>query len=161
MYFHENFAADSGNIEKFNFHVATTCWGNFEESFTSNQLILGITCKGRSKSGTKHAGSTLLAYDGDGDGDKDLLIGDVSYDNLIYLTNGGTKNYADMISQDTLFPSYDTPVDVRFFPGAFLLDMDNDGLNDLVVTPNGRGTTENWQSTWFYKNKGTNPAPVF
>ena len=36
----------------------------------------------------KHSGSTLLAIDVDDDNDKDLILGDISYNNLVALMQG-------------------------------------------------------------------------
>ena len=99
-----------------------------------------------------HPGSTVLAYDNDGDGDMELVLGDVSFSCLNFLHNGGTPAKAWMTSQDTAFPSYDVPVDLPVFPAAFYLDMDNDGKNDMVVAPNNPTIGEDRKNVWFYKN---------
>ena len=38
----------------------------------------------------RHAGSTLTTTDVDSDGDLDLFVGDVSFNNINFLTNGET-----------------------------------------------------------------------
>lgn len=165
VYFHENFAADSGNLEKFDFHVATSCWGNFEEDFNSELIILDISCKGGieipKNKRNKHAGSTLLALDVDGDGDKDLVVGDISSTRLTLLINGGDSTYADMIEQHVGFPQGTQAIDMSAFPAAHLLDVNNDGIKDLLVSPNTVGSVENATSLWYYENTGTNDLPVF
>ncbi len=160
IYFHENFAADSNDIENFNYHLSSTCWGNFEEDLNSNVLNLNIQCKG-GKSGNKHTGSTMLAFDPDHDGDMDMLLGDVTYNNMIFVTNGGDSSYADMIKQDLSYPLNTTAIDLRIFPAAYYLDVDNDGRKDLIVSPNTFAASENWQGCWYYKNVGTSSNDVF
>ena len=83
----------------------------------------------------KHSGSTLLAIDMNGDGLKDLLIGDVDYPNLIKLTNGGTLDTARIIAQDTNFPFGTQKIKLPSFPSAQYIDVNNDGKKDLLVSP--------------------------
>ena len=66
----------------------------------------------------RHTGSTFLLLDLDADNDKDLVLGDVDYSNLIELVNGGDSDSAYMISQDTVFPSYNKPVNLMSMPAA-------------------------------------------
>ena len=63
--------------------------------------------------------------------------------------------------QDTAYPSYDTSADVMLFPASYIEDVDNDGLNDLIVSPNTTELAENYNQIWFYKNSGTNRSPIF
>jgi hypothetical protein len=66
-----------------------------------------------------------------------------------------------MVSADYNFPSNTTPADVQLFPAAFSLDIDFDQKKDLLVAPNANNVSENEHSVWYYKNLGTNQAPVF
>ena len=165
VFYHQNLAADSGNIEEFNFQLATSCWGNFEEDFDSEIIRLNISCKGGVKipknKSNKHAGSTLLAFDADNDGDKDLLVGDISSNHLNFLTNGGDSSYADMISQNLQYPPQTRTIDLTTFPAAHFLDVNNDNSKDLLITPNTVGSVENLESIWYYQNLGTTNQPVF
>jgi hypothetical protein len=110
-----------------------------------------------------HAGSTLLAIDMDNSGVMDLVLGDAQFENLILLMNSGTapNTNSPMISQDPAFPSNTTPVDLQVFPAAYYVDVDFDGVKDLVVGTNVRNVAENESSVWFYKNLGSNAAPNF
>ncbi len=112
---------------------------------------------------TRHTGSTFLLIDLDNDTDKDLLLGDVDYPNLIQLMNGGNPDSAKMITTDTLFPSYDKPVNLIAMPSAAYLDVDNDAINDLILSPFDPGLekSQNLHSVWLYLNKGENTAPDF
>ena len=67
------------------FRRTDRCWGKFTETGITNTLVLSDnpnTCSsgllGRVAS-SRHAGSTILTFDEDGDGDKDILLGDVSF----------------------------------------------------------------------------------
>ena len=68
-----------------------------------------------------------------------------------------------MVEMDTLFPVNDKPVHLFSFPCAFLIDLDHDGLNDLVVSPYdpALNTSDNFSSVWWYRNTGTPTQPNF
>lgn len=161
--FYENFASDSNDIEDFKFHDNTYCWGNIREAAFSNKVSLNQGCpKFMAKAkGNKHAGATILAFDPDGDSDMDLLLGDPTFSNIVFLENGGNKNFSNIVDQDTLYPSYDTPVDLRLFPAAYYLDVNNDGLKDLLFAPNTNIGAENYQGVLYYKNTGNSSGAVF
>jgi hypothetical protein len=46
-----------------------------------------------------------VAFDADGDNDKDLLLGDISYRTMILLTNGGNAEQALVTSQQVPWPA--------------------------------------------------------
>ena len=93
----------------------------------------------------------------------DLVLGDVSFTNLTLLINGGSapNTNSAMISQDNSFPSNTIPVNLKLFPAAFYLDVDFDGIKDLVVSGNAKNISQNETSVYFYKNTGANNAPNF
>jgi hypothetical protein len=45
------------------------------------------------------------------------------------------------------------------FPAGYYLDVDNDGIKDLIVSPNAATEVEDKNSVWFYKNIGQNDLP--
>lgn len=161
--YHKNMSQEMfGHSDSMIFNNETRCWGRFMESFTDNSVTLDTCLFGFATGGnSRHAGSTLLAIDLTGDGLRDLLIGDVTFTNVVKLVNGGSTQLAEMISQETNFPANDVSVDLTLFPGMFYLDVDKDGLKDLIVTPNSDNNSENFQSVWFYKNTGTASIPNF
>lgn len=108
-----------------------------------------------------HSGSTVTPLDLDGDNVMDLLLGDISFPNIVALSNGGGSSDSFMTSEDNAFPVYDVPVEVPVFPGSYYLDVDKDGKRDLLVSPNGRSLSQNFKSLWYYTNTGTDAAPVF
>ncbi len=113
-----------------------------------------------SRNGGLHAGSTLLTFDDNNDGDKECILGDLNFPNLIYLHNAGTNDdsYVDM--QDCNYPEYDVPALVQTFPTAFYLDLNNDDRKDLVSCPNITNGVD-FENLWFYKNTTSNDNPVF
>ncbi|MBS1581644.1 MAG: T9SS type A sorting domain-containing protein [Bacteroidetes bacterium] len=188
--YHKNLSMELyGTCDSLRYMVRNRCWGYFSENLNNNSVTLHNPCMFNvtdpelpvqvehrrhllqaaldggdalaEEARAAHVGSTLTPIDLDGDGDKDLLLGDVLYDNLTALINGGTVDSAYMVSQDTLFPLYDTPVHLDIFPAAFYEDVDNDGKRDLIVAPNYPSLSENAHGILYYTNTGTDAAPVF
>ncbi len=150
------------------FELIDECWGGFFEAGITEEVDLApnpgecVTVQGADLAVSfRHAGSTLLTLDGDGDGDKELILGDLSFGNLNYLTNGGACGQDWMSEQDPDFPSYDQPLELPIFPAAFHLDLNNDGKRDLAVAPNSEQSSEDIQNLWWYENIGTDQEPVF
>ncbi len=117
----------------------------------------------RNSSFQKHTGSTMLAIDLNGNGLKDLVLGDVDFPNLIALYNGGTSDTAFIVAFDTLFPSGNNPVNLFDFPVPSYVDVDHDGLKDLLVSSFDPqpAVPNNYQSVWFYRNTGSSYLPKF
>jgi hypothetical protein len=171
---HKNLSMEKYGIPDSLDYIKTTfCWGYFAENDESNIIYLdtcmgGKNCtlkntKNEKIRNTRHTGSTFLLLDLDGDDDKDLVLGDVDYPILIELINGGTVDSAHIISQDTLFPSYNKPVNLFSMPVAAYIDVDNNGINDLIVSAFDPGleTSRNKRSVKLYSNSGANNYPYF
>lgn len=157
---HEGLTQDS-----LNFAMNTTCWGRFEEDLATNDLTLN-GCQGVQKmeftqktSGSAHAGSTVLAINLNGDSLMDVLLGDVSFTNLVAAFNGGHVDSAYMSSKDTLYPT-SLPTNIEYFPAAFYEDVNFDSIPDLLVAPNLNGSI-NQGNSWLYANTGAENNPVF
>ena len=185
MEYHKNLSMELyGTADSLTFEVRNRCWGYFSENLNNNSVQLNNPCNfnvpdpelpledggdvadavrghGTDADDRAHVGSTNLPIDLDGDGDKDLLIGDVLFRNMLALYNGGTLDSAIMVAQDSLFPVYDQSVELSIFPTPFYEDVNNDGKRDLLVTPNYPSLSENAHSVWYYRNTGTDAAPVF
>lgn len=167
MEYHQNQSMELGfGCDSLKFETANTCWGHFlETGFATNKCILFDTCTSNvaSPKGAKHSGSTVLSLDLNDDGVRDLLLGDVSFKNIValYNDNKGVNMNTSILSQDTAFPAGTQPVDLQLFPSSFYEDIDEDGVRDLIFSPNTDNETENFKSSWLYKNYGTNSSPVF
>jgi hypothetical protein len=163
--YHRNKSIDlNGHCDELLFEIESACWGYFSEANNNNTLTLFDTCSGNIADGIgrqRHPGSTLLALDLYGNGLKDLLLSDINFNQVVRLTNGGSAIEASMIEQFTGFPENTNPVDITLFPAAYHLDVDNDGLKDLLFAPNNPNTSENHNNVWFYKNEGTTSLPEF
>lgn len=134
------------------------CWGKFKESAFDNEITLGATCNEirKTTSSAKHSGATMSLFDYNGDGDFDLFLGDIEYNSIVHLENGKSdfNHFRDtMISQVRTFPEED-PIDIENFPATFFLDVDNDGVQDLVVAPQAMQVSKNLDQVWYYKNHG-------
>jgi hypothetical protein len=162
--YHKNLSMENyGECDHLEFELKNRCWGYFSENDNTNGITLYDTCPENvpdPEKSVRHAGSTVLALDLDGDGAKDLLLGDLSYNNLVMLMNGGTPDQAVMVNYDSLYPQ-DIPVDLTVFPAAFHVDVNNDMVKDLLVAPNNPVRSENKNNIWLYHNDGTDVVPGF
>lgn len=187
LQYHKNMSMENhGHAESMDdFVLMNECWGRFREDINTNFIFLNdntppcstgnipnaelpvietepTTFKPTEQT-PKHAGSTVLALDINNSGVMDLILGDVAFNNLTLLINGGTEvnTNSPMVSLDPLFPSNSLPANLEIFPAAFHVDADFDGIKDLLVGTNGRNVSENEKSILFYKNTGTNALPNF
>lgn len=162
--YHRNMAQEQlGRCDTLMLRLETDNWGLFTEHISNNQVTLNDSCDNIfGRYGQRaHAGSSIMAYDADGDGDKDMLLGDVSYPTLLKVINGGTVAQARMTAQELNFPEEDVPVYLPLFPAAYHIDVDHDGRKDLLVCANSNGGAENHKSIWYYRNTGTAAQPQF
>jgi len=177
MEYHKNMSMELyGTCDSLKFQVANHCWGYAAEHPLSNDYTLFDTCvtnvpspelpilTDENRSSERHSGSCELCIDLDNDGDKEFIVGDVSFTNLTMLTNGGTTTAASFIAKDTAFPKNNAstiPINLTLFPCAFYADVNYDGVKDLIVSPSAANASENFNSVVYYKNTGTNSYPVF
>lgn len=155
-----------------------SCWGHFTYSPYNNAAFLNVACKPAITSSatnakeitliqepasdpTRHNGTCFLLSDFNNDNLVDYLGGDAIGNNILYLHNGGTLADPNMVWQDTLFPIYDVPAFYFEFLNPNLLDVNNDGLKDLLVSPCKNGDAENYHSMWYYKNVGVGGVDSF
>lgn len=158
--YHRNMSMENfGNKDSLIFTYITDNWGNFTIGSSSNNVTLNDSCDGQ-----KHAGgSSLLALDLNGDNLKDLVIGDIGYNTMNYLINGGSLQYANMVQSNNNFPvgfGSAPAVNLSSYPAGFYLDINNDDKRDLILSPN-LAFAENTKGIWYYKNSGTDSQPLF
>jgi len=159
----------------------THCWGHIFQGY-QRASVLGIvpalnspTCDTRGTfncrmvNGEKvvkadmHFGNCLLILDLDGDGDFDMLDGNISFADLQYLGNGKAQHGGtdSMVSQDTTWQSGGKKVFLPNWPAPTLADGDGDGIKDILISPHDFGSAENYKCVQFYRNLGTAAAPNF
>ncbi len=162
--FHEN-VSNCG----LQFVQTDNCWGQFiEDGFYRTVELDG--CSGGNKRAnaeqSMHAGSGLLSWDVDNDTDPDLMLSNVSYNNLSLLINGGDIDSVIMVSQDTMYPPAH-PVDLFVFPAPFRAEATFDSSDDLILSSFSSATSgspdmsSNHRGVWRYENTGTNTNPNF
>ncbi|MEO6903426.1 MAG: T9SS type A sorting domain-containing protein [Bacteroidia bacterium] len=178
MEYHRNMSMELYGIpDSLKFQVGNHCWGYASENALSNSYKLFDTCSGNIKNpqlaadtSTKkdtpkrHTGSCELCIDLNNDGTKEFIVGDIQYSNITMLSNGGTPTNGSFIAKDTAFPANNggtIPINLMLFPCAYSVDVNNDGANDLIASPNSTQGSENCNSVVYYKNIGNNKFPVY
>ena len=167
--YHQNQSQELfGNSDSLIFKLKTDCWGNFYEGLNTYDLnscnedaIFNLT---QLKNSSMHSGSSSLALDIDGDSDMDFILGDVSFNNLNLLINGGDSLNANMVFVNQEFPiGYGSVInaEINSFPAAFYVDVNNDEAKDLVVSPNTENNSENFESVMVFLNTSENQSLLF
>lgn len=169
--YHENQSMELyGTCDSIVFQQESDCFGKFYLDGISNIAHLGSCLMRHTSPGTVnnpssvlHSGSCMIAFDNQGDGDADLINGDILGSNLLYLENGGTTPGVNdsMNYQDTLYPVYDLAVNYISFPAPYYLDVNNDGKNDLIVSSCMENQSENYDNILYYQNTTDNNTNVF
>lgn len=169
----ENITDTCSDTLMFKFH--SSCYGGFFESLATNRIILedsfcmslsevppldtgGLPPQNGHTPGqtrnTRHVGGTLCAFDHNNDGLTDLIIGDTEMSNMKAVFNTGTPTDAYMTSQDSTWPNNTTPVLMPHKPAAFLFDVNNNGLQDILVSPSEAQINEDVNNVLLYTNIG-------
>lgn len=167
--YHQNLSIETQGNCGLNYKRQTVVWGDFQEC-TCGVYAFGESCtdsNGRliaDPAKVLHAGGkSLLLFDSDGDGDKDMLFGDEECDNLAFFQNAGNTTTAKFDNFELRFPE-DEPSEF-LFPAGYLADVDHDGLQDLLIAPNladnEGGSVDFQNSSLLYKNVGSSDSPAF
>ncbi|MCX7728809.1 MAG: T9SS type A sorting domain-containing protein [Bacteroidia bacterium] len=153
-----------GHSDSLIFELQDNCWGNFSEGNCSATLNNCANKMANNSNGTEylekvyHSGSCITCIDINHNHVKDLLLGDVSCNNILFLFNSGNSTNAIISDTTKLFPNYpgkntSQQIKINNFPCAYYDDFDNDGKKDIVASPN-LSAGENYNCLWFYKNVG-------
>ena len=164
--YYKNMQEEEGlSRDSMRFEIGDFCFGKFMESGVSGSISLSNDpeqCASRLKDnddhlrggGGVHAGSTIMGFDDGLDGDIDLVLGDLSSGLLVFAENGGTPEESFMTNWENNFPTYDVGVNMPFFLGSFNVDVNGDGLKDMLVSPNSTGLSQNFENVLYYQNTG-------
>ncbi|MFA8451695.1 MAG: T9SS type A sorting domain-containing protein, partial [Bacteroidales bacterium] len=111
----------------------------------------------------RHTGSTFLVRDFNGDGVKDLLLGDADYSEIAYMINTNTTFEANFNKQEDFFPSKAESVSMYSMPAFFEVDVDLDGRKDLLISPfdPSPDVSHDYQCVWYYRNIGSEQLPSY
>lgn len=160
-----------------NFAKRSACWGGIFLANTCGSFTFNACRSGAedgpvapqplpgSPTAPQHLGTTLHLVDLNGDGNLDLLTGDVGCTSLFAFINQGTTAAPRFNGVLPTFPAGTTPAEFFSFLAATTLDVDQDGDLDLIVHPNME-RNENFlgnmkESCWLYLNTGTNQNPSY
>jgi len=151
--FHKNLSIENfGVVDSLIFEKVTDRWAGMVECGTCSDYFFdgGASCR---RAALNHAGSALLVFDNDGDGDKELLLGEADCTQMTFFENKGDETNVLFDNYDKTFLG-DSP-DGLLFAAAFLEDIDFDGEEDLIVSSNlffNETQTEDFAaSVWRYK----------
>jgi hypothetical protein len=116
----------------------------------------------KSVSGSGHL-TSAIAFDLDGDGDLDLLLGDHSTGHVYSRTNQGTAAKPEFTTVNELVLADGKPIDV---PGTVatlrLVDWNADGLLDLAAGSMGDAYEDDeGGGVWVFLNNGSAQSPKF
>ena len=148
--------------------LADECWGGFFESGLTTALDLAPSpgeCATNFAPGgggrPRHSGSSVTVLDYDGNGQPDIMLGDVSFDRLVLGLNHGTTDEAWISEQDSAWNDGGVIADITSFPAAYPVDLDQDGLDDLIGSPSVVLNGSDVEVMWWYRNVGTAAAPSY
>ena len=167
--YYKNFTMErGGSLDDFEFIRVDDCYGGFFEAGLTEEVELPTDpddCANRFAPEIvtpRHAGSTVLSLDHDGDGDFEILLGDLAFDNITLLENGGDSEEAFFNRQIVHYPDMaNEPVDISIFPAAFYVDIDGDNVRDFVSAPNNINNAFDINNVWYYRNSGEDDNPIF
>lgn len=164
--YHKNMSLELyGVCDSIKFITSSNCWGDFTENALNSSIQFNTPCPAvpiapnpnySPEHSAAHSGSCLECINIENDGDQDLVLGDISNPFITFIRNGGTSTSALMDMADDSFPVYDVPLHVDVFGCGFHLDVNNDGKKDLLFSPNAPNTSENFHSSFYYRNTNTN-----
>tara|TARA_B100000809_G_scaffold263083_1_gene315520 strand:- start:3615 stop:5885 length:2271 start_codon:yes stop_codon:yes gene_type:complete len=173
--YHKNLSIEKyGSCDSLDFQLRNRCWGYIKEFPNQNKVTFNDTCSNninnpeKLNGGDKHlGGSSLFMLDIDSNGTKDLVLGGNSYSNLLLLINSdASPDYtaSSISTQKGNFPetySNTIAVDLEHFPSGYYIDVNNDGVKDLISATNGMSLSENTLNVWCYLNGRHTDRPEF
>ncbi len=154
------------NADSLEYEITTRSWGEFEECDCNLFAFGGQTCADIQNGRVAHVGGkSILLFDNDGDGDKDVLIGHEQCEELYFFQNVGSADHALMTGFSAQFPNAQHPANMYIFPAGYYEDIDFDGVKDLMVSPNVYTNLgymiDLKHSSWLYHNAGSGDHPDF
>lgn len=167
--FYRNLSKETGTVLGLNYEKYSSCWGKIAIGTDCYNLTSTITnCRGfggvTDNLRVEHNGSSLAIKDINGDGIKDILLGDTSCPFLYLLTNTGSNLEAKSNGIEIMFPS-SYPITVSSQPMVSFIDLDNDSKDDMIVSdvnsPYRTSNIDYSQSLQYYKNTSNTLVPTF
>ena len=164
MYFYKSMQVENGDCSTPQFICANRCFGMVTEAAESFNLFIGdqfncVLNVANPRENNLHTGGTILTLDMNGNGIHDILIGDVTESDMaaIYLVD--TPNGPDSAYSVEYNYPLNSSIDMHLFPAAYYEDVNNDGIRDLIVSPNAMFGAEDQKSVALYLNQGLDQQP--
>jgi len=158
---HKNMRVEYGlPCDSLKMEIADKCWGKFFQTF-NREVYTNSFCTPAFISNKKkrHTGNCILQLDIDGDGDMDLMGGNISFNDAQLLFNNGSNI---INAQDTNYNITGHKLYMPSWPAPFHCDIDNDGDDDLLFTShNDDMSSANYNTVAWYKNTGNAGAPNY
>ena len=165
LYYYQNLSADSSyGLDSLSFILADQCWGRFLENGSNCNVTLNQSCKkellidSTNGSSARHQGGSCFGTHYRRNSNvTSVFIGDIYCNTMKLLINAGDTSFASIQSVDTLFPSYDVPINMSLFPAVYGIDMNNDGFEDILAAPfatnnNVTSQSEDRNVVQYYRN---------
>ncbi|MEN3040777.1 MAG: VCBS repeat-containing protein [Bacteroidia bacterium] len=164
-----------GRVDTLIMELQSSCWGHVFEQYdynTNNFLFVQYYCGAGQRTSeesleynqlrTQHAGGSISAIDLNGDGLKDLIVGDNGPPYLIAGINSGTLQIAHIDTTTAIAPYPMTaPAYLPSFPATYYEDVTSDGKPDLLVANNTPIAGQDRYSVWMYENIGRADSPAW
>lgn len=145
--------------DTFEFQNMDYCFGYFWEGFDSeiklNNCPINLSFPLKLK--PRHVGgASCWFYDEDHDGDMEMYMANLDFKRITRLVNAKSDaghSYDTMVLVDTAFLD-GKAFDGFMFPAGYMIDVDQDGLKDMVVAPNLAAEGKQSNQVYYYKNHG-------
>lgn len=164
MYFYKSLQVENNNCNQADFICANRCFGKVSEAPESFSLFIGdqFDCNLNvlnPRNADLHTGGTIAMIDLDGNGIKDIVLGDITEFNMAAVYLEDTPSGPDSaVAIAYNFPQ-SPPIDLYLFPAAYYVDVTNDGVSDLLAAPNAIFGVEDFQGVRMYINQGSQNNP--
>jgi len=145
------------------------CYGMLAEATENNALFIGdnFNCGFNvvDPRDALHAGGSITSLQLDNTGPLDLIIGDVSFPlSLAVLMEDAVDGQDSAIFVDQAFPILTGGTEALYcqrFPASYHIDVDNDGVRDLLFSPNTYLETDDDASVHYLRNTGEDLDPTW
>lgn len=152
---HKNMSVERTGTCELDLVLGTEEYGDFMECTCVDYVFGDEMCPEGGR--LEHTGGkSILSFIHSNGGAQDLLIGQEDCTSYGYLPNTGTAEMPAMASVNFSFPDPTNPSTLNF-PAGFNLDLDFDGIKDLLFTHNIFASFDDPDyaaNNWFYKGDG-------
>ena len=144
-----------GHCDSLVYELITDCYGEFTDDGTV-PLTLNTDCSKLMEESisNRHGVSSLLSFDNDDDGLYELMIGNEFYNSVTVLFNDGTTD-AHFYEQDNSYPSNTTPINIESLPTPSLIDVNMDGIGEILISNRSTASSQNYACTKVYQRDET------